>query len=259
MSKEKALETSDKSNEQIELQNKPKGHFIAYFDILGYENKVKQDNDLVLYRTIKCIIDISHDVIGKFEKNGTKIKFKTFSDNFLYCTEQEYSPLLHLVGILQTRLLNDLNVFIRGSLSHGNIIFDDNFVYGKGLIEAFKIEDEIAIFPRIVLDDSFIEAIAIEKEVDFNKVNTNIQEIFCIDSDNNKFVDYLKIHSMFVIEGHGIDSFKHVLNTHAKNISNNIAEAQKIKNRRIEQKYQWCKNYHNEFCRRHNYQEFIIE
>ena len=51
------------------------------------------------------------------------------------------------------------------------------------------------------------------------------------------------------------NTFEKFLNDHAKYIKLNLQN----KDKRIVQKYHWCRNYYNEFCKKYRYHELIIE
>ena len=57
-------------------------------------------------------------------------------------------------------LCNDLlnaNIFVRGGIAYGQMYHDKKICFGPAMIKAYKMEEEIAIFPRIVIDRETIE------------------------------------------------------------------------------------------------------
>jgi hypothetical protein len=167
-----------------------------------------------------------------------------------------------LIARLQTSFI-PLNIFIRGSLSYGRIVFDNNFLYGKGLIDAYKIESEIAIYPRIIIDDSFftgatlVESDRYSYDVSVNQILLSLKNCYSIDFDSNKFIDYLgmkKYTEDNTKETYDKYPFIDLIKDNARNISYNI----QTENKRIKQKYQWCRNYHNAICERYNFPECLI-
>ena len=139
------------SKEYIELNKnlKEKNYFIAYFDILGYETKIRGNNKELLpyidgifraFRKWLLILD---------NEAGCKIRMKAFSDNILFCTERDFLTLLLLVSRIQFLLICNFDLFIRGAITYGKLVFRKDFVFGKGLIDVYKLENEVSIFPRI--------------------------------------------------------------------------------------------------------------
>jgi len=48
-------------------------------------------------------------------------------------------------------------LFVRGGIATGPLWMDTNFVYGSGLIDAYKLEHEHAIYPRIIVSSHFVD------------------------------------------------------------------------------------------------------
>ena len=242
-------------------------YFIIYFDILGYKNIVNQKNkekDLSLLTTINDCIVLSKNLFSAMKNTpiNCDIKMKVFSDNFFYCSVKDYIPLITFIGCLQCALIQ-FNTFIRGSLSFGSIVYNDDFIFGKGLIDAFENESEIAVFPRIIVDNSFFAGAAkIETKnknapISINDIRSVLRHFFNVDFDNNEFIDYLGIMKNYrdnAYTGSETYNFQKLLYEHGKNICNNLMTENKI----ILQKYHWCCNYHNKFCEKHNYNDLLI-
>jgi len=120
----------------------------------------------------------------------------------------------------------------------------NDFALGKGLINAYKLESEMALFPRLIIDNSFFIG-ATEIASQNNKANIHINELiysmrklYCNDFDNYRFVDYLEIMKNYkeiemASNANSSHSFQDILNDHAKYIKINLQN----ENRRIVQKY----------------------
>ena len=48
-------------------------------------------------------------------------------------------------------------LFVRGGIATGPLWMNTNFVYGSGLIDAYKLEHEHAIYPRIIVSSHFVD------------------------------------------------------------------------------------------------------
>jgi len=147
-------------------KNKTSNHLIAYFDILGYENIVnnlQESEEQELITEINKII-IKLYKIKKILKTGFNIKTYCFSDNFLISIKidnkkiilEEFYFLVELLQEIQYEIVINHGLFIRGGLVKGQLYTGKNFVFGKGLIQVYKIEKEMAIFPRIVVDKKLL-------------------------------------------------------------------------------------------------------
>lgn len=233
---------------------KTKDCYIAYFDILGYAETIRKDNtNTALLGRISDCIRTAKTLIGipTFPNNKSDMEMKVFSDNFFFCTESEHIWLVTYISHLQMELITQ-GIFIRGAICYGNIFINEDFVYGKGLIDVYGLENKIAIFPRIIIDDSFI--VALQKlKAPQTSVASDIESLYAsTDFDNNKYVDYLK-HS-YVNLGDCI-AFKDFLLKHKKIICCNLKEEA---DKSVLQKYNWCRTYHNNFCKKHDFNDYLI-
>ena len=57
---------------------------------------------------------------------------------------------------LQRAFLDD-GFLIRGGVTHGNLYIDDTLVWGKALLDSYYMEDHIASYPRVVVDEKVKE------------------------------------------------------------------------------------------------------
>lgn len=157
-------------------------YYIAYFDVLGYKSRLaeQQDDGVALFDQIRTSVDHVKNTINGWlaspalnrSSNGRDLGVKVFSDNFLIYMEagdmesadelsnrNEHARLaifLLTVATLQFDLLSKVGVFVRGALVKGLFAATDDFVFGRAIVDAVNIEENVAIYPRIVVDDSFL-------------------------------------------------------------------------------------------------------
>jgi len=244
-------------------------NFIAYFDILGYKDKLNSDKDnngANLLNIISDIINFSEILVSYNTKSESKteIKMRALSDSYIFSTETDYVSLMLMVGGIQAAsIFND--IFIRGSLCYGSLFLNEKIAFGQGLVEAYKLESKLAVFPRLIIDDSFFSGIVYKdseiykRDVTIKEVEYSLKKLICNDFDQYKFIDYLEIMKNYKEKEINIypdnkNAFDKFLNDHAKYIKLNLQN----ENKRIVQKYHWCKNYHNEFCKKYKYLDLII-
>ena len=156
--------------------NPIKAHYIAYFDILGYKdffaNQPEKAEEFlnVIHQAVNqalASVQALHQspMISQIAKMVFKIK--VFSDNFLICletTETENDPvrlltLIQTVADIQIALINDYGLFVRGCIIKGDISFNDDYVFGKGLIDAVYFEGKVAKYPRIIISRDIVEVL----------------------------------------------------------------------------------------------------
>lgn len=144
-------------------------YYIAYFDILGAKDLINSD-DSELY--LNYIHNLYNDAIEAIkllyeEINKIEIKVKIFSDNIVIAipkTEDAKSDkeavkrslIIDIASYFQV-LAYKYSLLTRGSIVIGDLYIDNNFVYGKGLVRAYELESRIAIYPRIIIDEKYID------------------------------------------------------------------------------------------------------
>ena len=99
----------------------------------------------------------------------------------------------------------DKKIFLRGGISLGSMYFSDMFVWGKALVDAYRLESDIAIFPRVVIDKNII------KSVDSHHIEAKDKAPIEEDFDKEYFVDFLVSKSDIFISDE-ISRFNSILN-----------------------------------------------
>lgn len=190
--------------------NSIKEYYIAYFDLLGYRQFFQEQPEQA-----ENLLNEIHTAIENAKKNleaSSKVDFlkdnlninwgiKIFSDNILVCLEcgedkqiEKNRALFFIENIseIQRYFIIYHNLFLRGGITKGPLSYNDDYVFGEGLIEAVDIEER-TIYPRISLSDSlfryltgiisyspeeFEKAVSIEKCIQDKKEITHEDEEF---------------------------------------------------------------------------------
>lgn len=97
---------------------------------------------------------------------------------------------------LQTFIFNcfsEKGVFLRGGVSNKYCYIKDAFAVGEGLIEAYKIESTVAIYPRIAFSEDIITNNKLMEKIEFlSDEMYNGSPLISVDSnDNVSFLDYI--------------------------------------------------------------------
>lgn len=142
-------------------------YYVAYIDILGTKKIVEKDNnDQYLNNLNNIVHNALHGKNSLEESFKNKLFIKIFSDNILFAikvdeNEQDESgkvlTLLHFAGHLQTRILQK-GYFTRGAITKGEFFIGEKglFVHGKALVNAVTLEENNAIYPRVILSPDII-------------------------------------------------------------------------------------------------------
>ena len=233
------------STEKIYLHVKPQ--YIAYLDILGYKAKIKEVGGVEkLLQAIYSGIEQAKDIIRETTQNEEieDISLRVFSDNILLCSETKWDVLVAIAALSQAEFLRR-GIFIRGTLCYGKLCVHSEFVFGEGVILAHEIESEIVIFPRILLHESFTDAVnTYGQRADPNNVFEFIGKGApnFVDFDGFMVLDYINCIEAFLYPNTNliVDFYKNHMQVIAVNLNKQISG-------RVLQKFQWVKNYHN-YC-----------
>ena len=174
-----------------------KKRLIAYIDILNGKKLILEDNFGNNLNKVAEIYQCTKNIINTATEGNIacSIDFKIFSDNILLTLTPEISDekmidisignFLCAIGFIQMKAL-ERNMLLRGGLTVGEICINETFAWGKGLLTAIDLEENYAVFPRIIIDNE-------TKKIIDNALMNDPGKIFYIlpDADGWFFIDYL--------------------------------------------------------------------
>jgi len=211
-----------------EYENK----LIAWIDVLGMSKKIidsgKDDSgaeDILtnIRKLGNCVENSCEELLKQ-----SKLEYIQLNDGFIIvCALDCIDVLCRILCEIQWKVLVEIKMPIRGALTAGQMIISNEpkVIIGPAFIKAYLLEDENAIFPRILLSDE------VYKYIDKKKINF---QYISKDTDNLKYLDYLKYefdlennHRNFdyKLKVHGIKQL--VLENYNMNINNKTNIAQK--------------------------------
>jgi len=233
--------------------------FLLYMDILGVRNIIGKSSPETL--AIKRIIDLFTSFFRAFEIDCEKNRdhhgeyyqlknfspeISNFSDHIVASYPKEnYSPpfdtypqskamcavsLIRLVGQFH-RLALEEGFLMRGAITQGGLWHTGNSILGPALIEVVDLEENTAIYPRVIIQDSLISTL--------KEYNSDLSSLYVEkDFDGIYFVNYLK-HPDFVGMG---SHLKEPLLAIKKQISNQLQSDLIANNMRLSSKWMWLGN-----------------
>lgn len=230
------LESSVFDNDLPEFSN----CVIAYIDLMGIKEKINSQYTLT---TIWILLKR----IAQLCENNKRLYYKAFSDNIIICEQiDDSNPIIALNDVLN--IVREIEFFmfhievpfVRGAIVVGSIYFNDDYVFGEALLKAYRIEQNDAIFPRIIVDKSV-----------FNILEHNKSDYIIKDRDGLYFYDFMaaKINEINL----KIQTIRALKANILWNLQVNC------KNTKIVSKMEWLVNYFNESCRSNNIQCQITE
>ena len=217
-------------------------HVVGYIDVLGYKQLLKEYSEEKFLNIMHEILTHSMAQARSFNLGGhIDIQTNVFSDNMVLSAPYSI-PNVHMtiqaIQEIQSAILLHYGICLRGSITRGNFYRNRNYVYGSALINAYKVESEIAIYPRVVVGQELISDIMEQRPILCNGTPSIVfipgsTGIFQ-DNDGAYFIDYMNVFE----DG---DFLKH------KSVLISLIEKHSD-DENIMRKYRWIANYHNRYC-----------
>jgi len=149
-------------NKEVEYEEK----ILIYFDVLGFKEIVKNNSAEQIYKVLRAVhgysepryncetIWFSDSIIQIYEY---PYKYADKNDQFSFY--HYFNNILGTVNLTQLSMLVNYNVLIRGSIVIGDVYYnkDEHILFGNALIQAYELESQCALYPRIVIDDSVMK------------------------------------------------------------------------------------------------------
>jgi hypothetical protein len=225
---------------------------VTFIDILGFGHLIqgtRKDSDKVAdVASLLVKLKKQTEAGGRIhrENGGTPQQIFhsfNFSDLTVRCTEipsgANLSDFLNwellYIGELQLGFLLE-GILLRGGICLGETFIDEGnkIIFGPGLVKAYKLESEYAVYPRIVIDRDYLAAID-------NLGGKYWPDYVRQGDDGAYFVDYL-FGSLADSAGQLASS---MLAGHRDAIRAAIDDGIRDKDARLRQKYMWLALYHN--------------
>jgi len=243
---------------------------ISYVDVLGFSDFVNTSIEHPsTISEIQRILHLLRMQLAEGERFHIKYeigkppesRFRAYSFSDLTVRATIIDPLTELtdflsreIGVLANKQLKlacwgadaVFPVILRGAISVGPISMNaidkaDELMFGPALVRAYKLENETAVFPRIVIDRELMGKLSSESIVNHSFIKNG--------DDGISFINYLFGCNEFYQADEPI-SFNNsptTLANHKKMIEKSIMQL-KSKGKpsdRVLQKYLWLANYHN--------------
>jgi hypothetical protein len=221
----------------------------CFIDILGFKQHLSETinpdgtDNIDKINSIISIIDFTKHITGGFDFSNTRT-VTYFSDSLVISYEyNEKSQLFWTLLNLQyiSMELANKGFLVRGGVAIGKLIHNEQIIFGPALVDAYKIESEISIFPRIIVDNKVIEE-GVKYRSNHNTEQEEelyIKDIITKDFDDVYYIDYIqKISSE-------LDNSEMGLYYYIVKLKTNFFKADS-KNKKVNQKLGWLKTKINE-------------
>jgi hypothetical protein len=227
---------------------------LAFIDILGISNAIddsmngnvenvsgtKKINDL--FDNIQKQLDVRNPTNEEYKKSRV-VNF--FSDTIIisYLVTEKSAIFYILADILFLCCETFRKDFLfRGAIVCDKLYHEKEKIFGPALVKAYKMEKELAIYPRIILDDSIINILK-RYDIRQRKLNEELKTIYKLilkDFDGLYFLNYFDAINIVVEDENGILIYFEALRKVIINLERKINGSLGIKS-----KFLWLKEKYN--------------
>ena len=230
---------------------------VAFVDIMGFKEKVNKsvvDKEMAekIHRALKQILYLkkrnAEDIRNGY--NICDIRITTFSDSavisYPFTSESGnlFQILLDLIYLQIDLLQND--VLLRGGITIGKVFHDGEIVYGPAMNEAYRLESQVAIYPRIIIDQEVLLKGITKTYCSHHDIETECEFIERLIRKDKKtglwYLDYLS--QCDELDYPEIDYYD-MLESIRKVIVNGLDNDDKY----VRKKYKWFRKYFNHVLR----------
>ena len=175
----------------------------CFIDILGFKSHIDSTvdgsgNDVEdKIKSVKQIIDIANKILIDYDSGVSKSKMVTqFSDSIVisFRIEETSEVFYSLIDLLHIAFeLANNGYLTRGGVSVGKLLHTKNHIFGPALVDAYILESQKAINPRIIVSEEVIE-IGKEFRMPHNSLEDETESIIsCLSLDDEGFyyIDYI--------------------------------------------------------------------
>lgn len=226
-------------------------YFVVYLDMLGSEKLILNDDTNLWLNNIDTLYkeSISLGIL----KNGRDDHLespivKIFSDNIVYAIkvpdndEDKQSCLARIymfVSFFQSSALLYYKWLLRGGMTVGKLYMNETFVWGPALLRAHQLENELAIYPRVIIDPIFISSYHNHLTPSEYKVKMKMGYPIMEDNDGWAYLGYEDVLLILAGQNHKYESIYNSLEKNLEEIHKKYKN-----NERVMQKIKWSINYH---------------
>lgn len=226
-------------SEQEEIQEEVipergyKKMFVAWIDILGIRNKIKNKEKYSAEKIFKIMENLGRFVKEDCDEYAAKqlITYTQIADGVIIaCDLLLKDKIFYIVANIQWRIFIELNLISRGAITIGDVSIAElsPIIIGPAYVDAYALESEIAIYPRVIVTNEAHQYLT-ENKILCPFLTRDTDEIYFID-----FISYI------------IDQFK-LTNQQIKQLLIQYSVASMIKyecenhlsDMRVRQKYGW--------------------
>jgi len=142
-------------------------YLLTYLDILGFRDLIREsttdptkvDATIQILKLAKRHADIGLNVRGR----AVAAETTNFSDLIIRVrplVDEEAIDWVNyellILSAIQSEITCRYGILLRGGICINDLYMNDDMVFGPALVRAYELEDQVAVYPRIVIDPAII-------------------------------------------------------------------------------------------------------
>ena len=175
---------------------------VCLIDILGFSERIREavrdgsEDEQKISAVTDALLRFRamFDVAKPAERPGTVVT--QFSDSVVisFDAQTESGVFYAIYDILQAQIdLVSHGFLCRGAITRGKLIHTDELLLGPAFLDAYDLERKAALYPRVILDESIIQAgvaaPASHHSPDYER--RSIESLVAKDGDGIYYIDYI--------------------------------------------------------------------
>lgn len=142
---------------------------VAWIDILGMRNMIKSEENEAetIFGVMEKLRSFVQTPCANLAKEG-KLHYTQIADGFMIVADVECATeFCSILADVQWRVFVECQMLLRGAVTAGKVSVseDPQIIIGPAYVDAYMLESESAIYPRVILTDEFFDAT--KKEIIF--------------------------------------------------------------------------------------------
>jgi len=227
--------------------------YCAFLDVLGFSDRIidsfNTSDGNALLQEFHGMLKRRIDEL-KEDTKGSHLYMKAFTDNVILAHpifsedgEAEFAFILWSLAEYQFEMVKK-GFFIRGGLSVGPLFIDENTVYGPALLEAYILENSVAVNPIVSLSDEVRRLVLRHIRYYPDREDAPQSRDVLVNSDGRFFISYLS--ECYIDTGSSEEIDWESLKIHKDQIEVALNVYRAVP--KIFSKFTWLAAYHNYFC-----------
>lgn len=234
------------------MGNKYSNRLIAFVDILGFtaetnKSTKSQEDEGRIHDALKLIHSLKEKNYGSAFMNmqDEGVEVITFSDSaVISCPADRDDLFFLLLKLIHLQMeLIPFGILLRGAITNGELYHERDIVFGPAMNEAYEMEDKVAVYPRIIINEKAITQYVEYVSGDEGRLQY-LKDLIKKDKDGIWFLDILRqqeeIDGSYYNYIEWLSSFRVIII--------NGLQHEKLN---VRVKYQWLSTYFNEVVMEH--------